>query len=1114
MGALDLLIAIATISLAALGRNAYRLAVVLSTAAVLLGFGLPAQAGATAAQQQAVRAVAEPPTRAAAPAAAITHGARLVVANAGEEGRIEVVDGSGEPVPGSGFNSAFGSADVVVAADVAGDNAVEVINVNGFANDGAGLVTVFDVASGKPISELTFDTAFDSGDRAATGDVNGDGTEELLIGNDEGGRIDVHDIKSGQPLEGFGIVDTTLDNDSNNGFAVGDVDGDGRVEVLIANKSGGRIDVLDPDTGGPKAGFGVLDTTFNNEAESEFAVGDVDDDGRAEVLVANFGEGGRIDVLDPATPGKPKRGFGVADTTFNNTGENQFKVADVDGDGRAEALIANADEGGRIDVLDPDAGGPKTGFGVLQTGFDDDDIFAVSNFGTGDLDGDGIPDRVERRGIVDENGSVVLDLEDLGASPCRKDVVVEIDYMVDDSGDSDDHSHKPVELDIDGDQVPDGVYPALDQVRDAFDSGRPVDGVDGCPYDGADDGDGINLISIVDEAIEEQTVVDADPGGADDKSDIDRLKDAHFDLALRPYVHYNLWIHDYQEKDKETGIMGVVDAGGRASPSNSEFADDQDFLVTVGGGTRGTGDVQQQALTYMHELGHVLGLRHGGDEDINCKPNYLSVMNYTYALTGLFTANGSTNFLDFSREELTPDGGLDENNLVEPDGVDGPALQTMWSDKSGTTQTGDASGPLDWSGDDDDGSGGDDDDGTDDDDPDVEADINVVGGVDCKPNNAADEALTGFNDWAELDEDLDPVPVPANNNGNREPTSAEAAILRSLWDQALFPDTDVQLEPPRASFDGNVLGVAVDNEHVYATHGYRSIGTPATSDRPGTLVILDRQTMSVEARIRVGFGPNAVAVNPITNRAYVVNLGKDSFSLSVIDTVARQVVDEIDLGQGPIDVAVNTRLNRVYVSNPFQQQIHVIDGATNTKLAPIPMGPAHGLAIDETTNTIYTTLTRRLGGPLPAVTALGAVIDDGVNRPQVLPTVDLTGVFEPVDVAVDPIGDRLYVATRGNPTHPPAVVVLDQVTRRQITNVRTRGPVRAVAVNPGTQLVLAAGDRGVDVVDAAELQVTREMNPGIVFSVATATGSDRQLYAGDFVTGQLHRLSYSSGEPR
>lgn len=40
--------------------------------------------------------------------------------------------------------------------------------------------------------------------------------------------------------------------------------------------------------------------------------------------------------------------------------------------------------------------------------------------------------------------------------------------------------------------------------------------------------------------------------------------------------------------------------------------------------------IDTQASLFMHELGHNLGLRHGGHEDVNYKPNYLSVMNYLY----------------------------------------------------------------------------------------------------------------------------------------------------------------------------------------------------------------------------------------------------------------------------------------------------------------------------------------------------------------------------------------------------------------------------------------------------------------------------------------------------
>jgi hypothetical protein len=47
----------------------------------------------------------------------------------------------------------------------------------------------------------------------------------------------------------------------------------------------------------------------------------------------------------------------------------------------------------------------------------------------------------------------------------------------------------------------------------------------------------------------------------------------------------------------------------------------------------------------MHELGHNLNLQHGGGDGTNNKPGYLSIMSYTYQLTGL----PPDNRLDYSR---------------------------------------------------------------------------------------------------------------------------------------------------------------------------------------------------------------------------------------------------------------------------------------------------------------------------------------------------------------------------------------------------------------------------------------------------------------------------------
>jgi hypothetical protein len=80
------------------------------------------------------------------------------------------------------------------------------------------------------------------------------------------------------------------------------------------------------------------------------------------------------------------------------------------------------------------------------------------------------------------------------------------------------------------------------------------------------------------------------------------------------------------------------------------------------GGTQGTEN--EQAGTMMHEIGHNLGLAHGGkntytDSSINCKPNYPSIMTYSRQMDYYL---GSAWVLEFS------DGGLsslEEDNLSD-----------------------------------------------------------------------------------------------------------------------------------------------------------------------------------------------------------------------------------------------------------------------------------------------------------------------------------------------------------------------------------------------------------------------------------------------------------------
>jgi hypothetical protein len=96
------------------------------------------------------------------------------------------------------------------------------------------------------------------------------------------------------------------------------------------------------------------------------------------------------------------------------------------------------------------------------------------------------------------------------------------------------------------------------------------------------------------------------------------------------------------------------------------------FFISLGTMTNENGSVSEQAYTFMHELGHNLGLKHGGNQgdSIYYKPNYLSVMNYSFLPGGLIIngVDGCDECFDYSRFELPP---LDKTELREFIGLAG-----------------------------------------------------------------------------------------------------------------------------------------------------------------------------------------------------------------------------------------------------------------------------------------------------------------------------------------------------------------------------------------------------------------------------------------------------------
>lgn len=88
-------------------------------------------------------------------------------------------------------------------------------------------------------------------------------------------------------------------------------------------------------------------------------------------------------------------------------------------------------------------------------------------------------------------------------------------------------------------------------------------------------------------------------------------------------------------------LFGFADLPGRNNYIKGDFS------------TFGVGEGFVEAIVWLHELGHNLGLHHGGDDDILCKPNYISVMNYNpfMALSFTYSPGDRRTLYEYALEE-------------------------------------------------------------------------------------------------------------------------------------------------------------------------------------------------------------------------------------------------------------------------------------------------------------------------------------------------------------------------------------------------------------------------------------------------------------------------------